>query len=100
MKMIASRNLAARPGRVWDELQKEGAVVITKDGVPCSIMVPTSDTTLLEDIQEVVFSRARRAVRSIRAQALESGFADMTMDEIDSEIQAARRERKRRMMRG
>ena len=43
MKTIASRTLAGSPGKVWEHLDKEGAVVITKDGVPRSIMVPTSD---------------------------------------------------------
>ena len=72
MKMIASRQLAASPGSVWRDLDKEGAVVITKDGMPRSIMVPTSDATLVEDIQDLVFSRARRAVHAIRAAAARS----------------------------
>ena len=51
MKTIASRTLAASPGKVWADLEREGAIVITKDGVPRSIMVPTSDATILEDVQ-------------------------------------------------
>jgi hypothetical protein len=39
---IASRALAASPGKVWEHLEREGAIVITKDGVPRSIMIPTS----------------------------------------------------------
>ena len=94
--MIASRQLSARPGKVWDTLQREGAVVITKDGVPCSIMVPTSDATFAEDVQELVFARARRAVSSIRAQSARGGVAQLSAAEIDEEIRAARRDRKRR----
>lgn len=37
--------------------------MITQDGVPRGIMVPTSDATLLDDVQEIVFARARKAVR-------------------------------------
>ncbi len=96
MKTIASRVLAARPGKVWEDLDREGAIVITKDGVPRSIMVPTSDATLLEDVQEIVFARARKAVRAIRAQAMRSGAAIVTDAEIDEEIKAARRSRRRR----
>ena len=73
MKVIAARALAARPGEVWEDLDREGAVVITKDGLPRGIMVPTSDVTLLEDMQELVFARARRAVRKIRSRAAEAG---------------------------
>ena len=100
MKTIASRTLAASPGRVWEDLDREGAVVITKDGVPRSIMVPTSDATLLEDVQEIVFARARKAVRAIRAQAARSGADALTEADIEREIKAARRTRRRKTRRG
>ena len=100
MKIIASRVLAASPGKVWAALEKEGALVITKDGVPRSIMVPTSDATLLDDVQEIVFARARRAVREIRKQAAETGAAAFTPLDIDKEISAVRQARRQRARRG
>jgi hypothetical protein len=100
MKTIASRALAASPGKVWEDLEREGAVVITKDGVPRSIMVPTSDATLLEDVQELVFARARKAARAIRARAAKTGADAMTGAEIDQEIKAARRARRAKGRRG
>lgn len=100
MKTIASRTLAASPGKVWEDLDREGAVVITKDGVPRCIMVPTSDATLLEDVQELVFARARKAVRAIRAQASRRGADALTRSDIEREIQAARGARKDKARRG
>lgn len=100
MKTIASRVLAANPGKVWDDLEREGAVVITKDGVPRCIMVPTSDQTLLEDVQELVFARARKAVRAIRAVAGAAGADRIRASDIDREIKAARRALKQRSRRG
>ena len=100
MKTIASRTLAASPGQVWAALEREGALVVTKDGVPRSIMVPTSDATLLEDVQEIVFARARKAVREIRMRAAETGAADLTQADIEREIKAARQARKQRVRRG
>ena len=44
--------LAASPDKVWADLEKEGAVVITEDGAPRSIMIPTSGETLLDDVRE------------------------------------------------
>jgi hypothetical protein len=99
MKTIASRALAASPGKVWEDLEREGAVVITKDGVPRSIMVPTSDATLLEDVQELVFARARKAVRAIRTQASADGSDTLTPSEIEREIRAVRRARKQKARR-
>ena len=100
MKTIASRTLAASPGQVWAALEREGALVVTKDGVPRSIMVPTSDATLVEDIQEIVFARARKAVREIRTRAAETGAADLTQADIEREIKAARQARRQRVRRG
>jgi hypothetical protein len=100
MKTIASRVLAASPGKVWEDLEREGAVVITKDGVPRSIMVPTSDATLLEDVQELVFARARKAVRAIRSRAAATGSDGMTSTDIGREIEAVRRGRRRKSRRG
>ncbi len=100
MKTIASRTLAASPGQVWAALEREGALVVTKDGVPRSIMVPTSDATLVEDIQEIVFARARKAVREIRTRAAETGAAELTQADIEQEIKAARQARRQRVRRG
>lgn len=92
--------LAARPSQVWDDLEREGAVIITKDGVPRSIMIPTSDATLLEDVQELVFARARKAVRAVRARAAEAGTDALSGAEIEREVKAARAALKRRVRRG
>lgn len=100
MKTIASRTLAASPGQVWAALEREGALVVTKDGVPRSIMVPTSDATFIEDIQEIVFARARKAVRETRMRAAETGAADLTQADIDQEIKATRQTRRQKARRG
>jgi hypothetical protein len=50
MKMIATRELAANSGRVMKELEREGVLVITKDGKPRSILLSTSDESLMENV--------------------------------------------------
>lgn len=92
--MIPSRELSARPGAVWEMLAKEDAVVVTRDGIPLGVLSPTSPETLLEDVADAVFLRARRAVSQIRDDANRSGLAAMTSDEIDEEIRQARKERR------
>lgn len=96
MKMIPSRALAASPGKVWNMLNHEGSVVITKDGKPRGILIPTSDETLIEDMQDHLRLRAQRAVSEIRRDAARLGTDKLTMEEIDSEIAASRRERRAR----
>ena len=68
-------------------------IVITEDGVPRSTRVPTSDATPIEEVREVVFARARKAVREIRARAAKTGAADLTNADIEREIKAVRRTR-------
>lgn len=94
MKMIASRELSARPGAVWADLEVEGALVVTRDGQPMGIITPTSPATLLEDMQEIAFSKARHAVAGIRQSAAVNGTDRLSMEDIDAEIRASRRRRK------
>ncbi len=74
-------------------LANEDAVVVTRDGVPLGVLSPTSPETLLEDVADAVFLRARRAVSRIRDDANRSGLAKITPDEIDEEIRQVRKSR-------
>lgn len=44
---------------------------------------------------EAVSARARKSIEAIRARAQEKGISDMSLDEINAEIKAARAERKK-----
>lgn len=92
--MIASREMAAKPAAIWKALKEEGAVVVTKNGQPEGVFLATSSETWLEDVQDVVFARARRATLQMRRAAAQSKAAEMSMEEILTEIQADRDERK------
>jgi len=94
MKMIATRELAANSGRVMKELDREGVLVITKDGKPRSILLTTSDETLMDDLRDCLYARARRDLLKAQMAAAESGSTGLSMDEIDEEIRSARVARK------
>lgn len=91
--MIPSRDLVASPAKVWKLLATEGSVVITKDGRPRGILLPTSDVTLIEDLQEQIRARARRAVGEMRRQSARRGTDRLSLPEIESEIADVRRKR-------
>ncbi len=95
MKMIPSRDLVASPAKVWKLLQSEGSVVITKDGKPRGILLPTSEVTLIDDLQDQIRARARRAVSEVRRQAARRGIDKLSEEELETEIRAARRSRRR-----
>ena len=94
MKIIASRELVAKPSAVWKTLKEDGAVVVTKNGQPEGIFYATTSETWLEDVQDMLFARARRAASELRQSSAKSRVAMMTESEIDAEINAARTQRK------
>ena len=96
MKLIATKELAANPHKVLRQLSRAGSVVITENGHPKGLLLPTSENTLLEDVQDQVRSRARRAVSEIRREAAKRGLDRLSMADIDREIAAARKARRAR----
>lgn len=90
MKMIASREMAAKPAAIWKALKEEGAVLVTKNGQPEGVFLATSSETWLEDVQDIIFARARRATQQMRRSASQNGISTMSMDDIDKEIKASR----------
>lgn len=66
------------------------------DDTPTGIITPTSPDTLLEDMQEIIFAKARHAVRAIRQEAVANGTAEWTVEDIDEEIRQARLARQTR----
>lgn len=95
MKLISTRELKLKSADVWGQLEKEGELVVTSHGKPVALLtnIPEGDieTTL------TVFRRARAqmALSKIRRRSQERGLDRMTMEEIDDEIKAVRRARRK-----
>jgi hypothetical protein len=95
MKLIASREMAAKPSALWKALKKEGAIVVTKNGQPEGVFFSTSGETWLEDVQEVIFARARSAATEMRKTAAQSGASSLSDEEVETEIRNSRKERRK-----
>lgn len=96
MKLMSAKQLAAEPHSVLRDLSQSGTVVITEKGVPKGILLPTSEETLVEDVQAQIRARARRAVSEIRRQAAQRGLDRLSAETIDREIASARKSRRQR----
>ena len=99
MKLIAADELAANPRKVLNELDREGSLVITEQGQPKGLLTPTSDATLLEDLQDQIRARARRAVSDIRREATKRRLNRLTLADVNREIAAVRKARRARQAR-
>jgi hypothetical protein len=95
MRMIASRELAARSDHFMEELETEGVLVITAEGKPRSILLPTTEATLMEDLRDCLYARARRSLKKAQMKALDTGRDKLSLTDIDDEIGATRATRHR-----
>ncbi len=96
MSTISISDLKKRPARQWSKSAKKGDLVVMSQGHPVAVLMPI-DTESLESTLS-----ALRSVRAIQAQAFlqqaaeNNGAAALTMAQIDAEIPATRRARRRK----
>jgi PHD/YefM family antitoxin component YafN of YafNO toxin-antitoxin module len=94
MDFVAVKDLKA-PAKLRKRLNDAKTLIVTNNGKPMAIMLPVADGKELELTLEAI-SRARFdiALRQMRATARQNGTSEMTLEEINEEIAAARRERR------
>jgi hypothetical protein len=92
-KWLASREFSARPGRALAAVSRAGRVLVTANGKPKAIMIPTSEATFARDIAMLDRVALTQAVEAIRTESVANGTDALTMAEIDAEVAAARKAR-------
>ena len=95
--MFATRELAANSGKVMKSAKENGFVVVTKAGKPTSIIISTSEDSLISDVRSVINMKLKQIMGESQTRSLENGNSRMSMKDIDSEIAAARKLRKGRV---
>ncbi len=95
MKFITVRDLRGRPGQVWSKLARERDVVLTSNGKPIAILSAVSEETLEESLAAVRRARAVSAVEKMQLRSVERGTDKLPLDEIDAEVRAARKARRK-----
>ncbi len=95
MKFVSARDLRSKSAAVWQALDREGELVVTRNGKPIAIMSPTDESQFEESLRDLRQARALRAVRELQEASVESGRSEMSQREIEAEITAARKERRR-----
>lgn len=95
MRFISVRDLRGRPARVWSALSKDQDLVLTSNGKPIAILSAVSEETLEEALKAVRQARAIAAVERLQVRSLATGRDALTPGDINAEIAAARRARRR-----
>ena len=89
------RDLRTTPAQVWKALPEEQEIVITNNGKPIALLTPLTDTDLEDTLASVRRARAINAVKKMQAAAVAEGISRMTPEDIDQEIQAYRKSKKK-----
>jgi len=94
MEFVPVREFRLRPRQVWKRLTESGELVITSYGKPIALLTGVNEATLEQTLVALRRARAQVAVSQMRATAQARGLDRLTAEEIDAEVQAARRSRK------
>jgi antitoxin (DNA-binding transcriptional repressor) of toxin-antitoxin stability system len=95
MKFISVRDLRNQSGTLQRALAEDN-ITVTSNGKPFALMVAIPDGDDPAELERLIRkARAEWALSRIRGRARKNGLDRLTMDEIDSEIQASRAERNR-----
>ena len=93
MKFINVRELRLRPGEVWKKLKIERDIVLTLNGKPFAVLNSTDEDRLEQTLASLRRSRALEAMEKLQKYSKEKGLDELTIEDIEKEIQLVRRER-------
>jgi len=94
MRFISVRDLNTKPKEIWSRIKDE-EVVITSNGKPIALLSGVTEETLEKTVRSIRRSRALIALEEMQKRSIESGLDKLTDSQIESEIRAVRKSRKR-----
>jgi len=94
MRFISVRDLNTKPKEIWSKIKDE-EVVITSNGKPIGLLSGVTEETLEKTVRAIRRSRALMALEEMQKKSIELGLDELTDSQIESEIRAVRKSRKR-----
>ena len=94
MRFVSVRELRSQSARILGELDRN-EVVVTSNGTPVAILTPVTAESVDIVLRAQRQARATLAMAELQSGAARSGLDRLTEMEIESEIELARRDRKR-----
>ena len=96
MAPVATVDGEALPDDVWQRLQEERELLVMANGRPLALLISADSDDFEELLLALRRARAQLALARLRQQAAEMGLDHLSLDEINTEIEAARHEREAR----
>jgi antitoxin (DNA-binding transcriptional repressor) of toxin-antitoxin stability system len=94
MRFISVRDLNTKPKEIWSKIKDE-EVVVTSNGKPIALLSGVTEETLEKTLRTIRRSRALVAIEEMQKRSIELGLDKLTDSQIESEIQAVRKSRRR-----
>ena len=96
MRTVTIRDFRTRPRQVRDALAGESEAVLTVNGRPVALLLPTDASTIDATLETVRRARGIEALRAIRRESRKAGLDRLSGRAIDAVVAKARRARRRR----
>jgi antitoxin (DNA-binding transcriptional repressor) of toxin-antitoxin stability system len=94
--LLNTRELSKSTARVLRDLPKTGPRVITRGNKTVGILIPAAGDRLEEDLALLRRMELGRALGAVQREAVLHGSDRLTMAQINAEIRAARKARRKR----
>jgi len=93
MKFLSVRDLRTKSAKIWRELPLEKEMVITNNGRPVAVITAVDEGSIEQSLAAWRQVRATQALVSVQKESMNRGTDKISMEQIESEIKDARRER-------
>jgi antitoxin (DNA-binding transcriptional repressor) of toxin-antitoxin stability system len=96
MDYVTVRELREKSGAIWQRVEAGEEFVVTRNGKPFALLVHTEPGEVEAALRAHRAARLGAVVARIQAHARETGADQLTEEDIQAEIDAARKQRRRR----
>ncbi|MCL2139755.1 MAG: type II toxin-antitoxin system Phd/YefM family antitoxin [Treponema sp.] len=90
MRFITVRDFRTSSSGIWKKLPVEREMIVTNNGKPIALLTPLTDKTLEDTVSSVRRAKAINAVKKMQEISKGLGNDQLTLEEINSIITAAR----------
>lgn len=95
MDFVSIRDLRTRSAAIWESLAEAKDLVVTSNGKPVAVLSAATPSTLDATLAALRQARAQLAVINMQRRAQEAGLDQWSLEEINAEINEARRQRRK-----
>jgi antitoxin (DNA-binding transcriptional repressor) of toxin-antitoxin stability system len=94
METLTIRELRNHPGAAQEELARTGELLLTSNGRPVALMLAVDGASLEETLEVVRRAKGQLALGKLRRHAAHHGLDQLTLKDVDQQIDEARAERR------